>query len=692
MTKSAPAAAIAAVPTKDLKTEEPSLAELGSLLGNPDQTESLMLATKYYRDFFEEFWDACYQLSTYQDITYLIDFDVLRAYLQVDSVQDFDAFFLDSLFTESTKNYAFPAGTLSELFDYIKKLTRTTKGMASLDFSAPQSFVRQLAAFLGVESASDGDLGELGEEIILRLASTSMQLSKLYEILTNPRFGGVVSDHDEGDLRILEQILDRMPRPKGERSDRDHRDAINLAIAIKSGRRQPRGLKKGYILLTNTKIVQKLPRMILEHIDNNQERAEMLKSLATILGFNEERQAFSTPRGSDLSFQFPALHPSMVVNAEMQGVFADDSDLFLDKVQKLQNESHNVTNFFRTRATNLIRHGRRDGGGRVRPELVPELDEAVIQSLVYIATEMMSVRGKGLLPVEQRRVTAVSVAYTRQQQTGAPLSNYDELTQKSTELLKLFGQLIAAIEGAAGFRYVVESDQPVGPRPFEPFRILQEPAPDGQAPLAVGEKYTAGGPHGPRQSFYAIRWPIAARPEKFLQVMKRLVVPLLKDPRPASRPMLGEIPLARVGEDSPLRREGVIVFANDRAFGLPLEAFPYPNSWDRLRPNRLASELKVHLEQECRARGGLEAPSTHIQQYRVNTMFGAFIFDIELAEDEPRRYFTVISHYNLTRQLALLYAETGLFYVFSEKLAGSVAPAFAEFQELPASTPTKESP
>lgn len=688
MTKNSPAAAIAAVPTKDLKTEEPSLAELSSLLGNPDQTESLMLATKYYRDFFEEFWDACYQLSTYQDITYLIDFDVLRAYLQVDSVQDFDAFFLNSLFTESTKKYAFPAGTLSELFDYIKKLTRTTKGIASLDSSAPHSFVRQLAAFLGVETASDGDLDELGEEIKLRLASTSMQLSKLYEILTNPRFVGVVSDHDHGDLRILKQILDRMPRPKGERSDRDHRDALNLAVAIKSGRRQPRGLKKGYILLTNTKIVQKLPRMILEHIDNSQERAEVLRSLAIILGFNEERQAFSTPRGPDLSFQFPALHPSMVVNAEMQGVFADDSDLFLEKVQKLQNESHNVTNFFRTRATNLIRHGHRDSVGRVRPELVPELDEAVLQSLVYIATEMMSVRGKGLMPIEQRRVTAVSVAYSRQQQTGAPLSNYDELTQKSTELLKLFGQLIATIEGAAGFRYVVESDQSEGTRPFETFRILQEPAPDGQAPLAVGEKYWAGGPHGPRQSFYAVRWPVAARSEKFLQVMKRLIVPMLKN----ARPVQGELPLARVGEDSPLRREGVIVFANDRAFGLPLEAFPQPNSWDRLRANRLALELKMHLEQESRARGRLEASPTRIQQYRVNTMFGAFIFDIEPAEDESCRYFTVISHYNLARQLALLYAETGLLYVFSAKLASSVAPTFAEFQELPASTSIKEKP
>jgi hypothetical protein len=684
MTKSAPAAAIAAVPNKDLKTEEPSLSELGRVLGNPDQTESLMLATRYYRDFFEEFWDACYQLSTYQDITYLIDFDVLRAYLQVDSVQDFDAFFLDSLFTESTKKFAFPAGTLSELLDYIKKLTRTTRGMASLDSSAPHSFVRQLAAFLGVESASDGDLDELGEEIELRLVSTSMQLSKLYQILTNPRFVGVVSNYDEEDMRILEQILDRMPRSKGDRSDRDHRDAINLAIAARSVRGQPRGQKKnGYILLTNTKIVQRLPRMILEHVDHNEERAAMLSSLGSILSFDEGGQVLSTPRGPDLSFQFPALHPSLVVNAELQGVFADDSTLFMEKVQKLQNESHNVTNFFKTRATNLIRHGRWDGGA-ARPELAPELDEAVIQSLVYIATEMTSVRGKGLLPVEQRRVTAVSVSYARQQQTGAPLKKYDELTQKSTELLKLFGRLIAAIEGASGFRYVVEPDQPSGARPFELFRILQEPTPDGQAPLAVGEKYPAGGPGGPRQSFYAVRWPVAARPDKFLQVMKRLVVPLLKGPRAASQPVHGELPLARVGEDSPLRREGVIVFANDRAYGLPLEAFPHPNSWNRLRPTRLTPELKAHLEQECRARGGLEAPPTRIQQYRVNTMFGAFVFDIELAEDESRRYLTVISHYNLARQLALLYAETGLLYVFPEKLAGSLAPAFEEFPELSA--------
>jgi hypothetical protein len=679
MTESAASAGLAPVTQEDLQTKQPGLNVI-DILNDPKQTESLMMVTKYYRDFYDDFWSACYQLSTYEDITYLIDFDVLREYLEVDSVQHFGSLILDSLFTESNKSYAIPAGALNELFDYVRKLARTTRGISTLDVRDPTNFVRQMAAFMGVEDASDAELEDLGERTKEVLANTSVRLRRLYEILTNPRFLGVASSCEREDVTGLESILHRMPRPPEiERDKRDHRDAENLAIAIKSVRGQEAGKKSGYILLTNTRIVQKLPKMILEHVENPYQRSQLLSNLGDILGIDERDKRVSTPEGSDFSLDFPAMHASSVINAEMQGVF-ENSTLIMDKVIKLQNEFQKVNNYLRTQATTSRRSGP-TASAEMLTELRRELSDDLTRSLNEIATEMLSVRAKGQLRIEQRRATAVSVAFARQQQTGSPITIHDRITEESTNLLKIFGQVLAAIEGAAGFKYVVEEEPADDLRPFASFRVLQEPAPNGHEPLATGEKYLIDASDF-KPAFFTVRWAVACRPEQFLNAMRKLVIPMVQDQHVNLRAGKRAFILKRV-EDPKLRNQGVIIFANDRPFGCRLEAVlgsHESNRWSSLNLRNITPIVKNLLDEEARALGVENSLTPRIQQYRVNTRFGDFIFDIEPCEDESRRYFTIVSHCDLSRQIALLYSWTGLLYVFPDKLAKDLADLFADFE------------
>jgi hypothetical protein len=675
----AASAGLAPVADKSLQTKETGR-YVAEILNDPNQTNSLLMVTRYYRDFYEDFWSACYQLSTYEDLTYLVDFDILREYLEVDSVQHFGSLILDSLFTESNKKYAIPAGAFNELFDYMKKLARTNRSLGNVDSSDPTTFVRQMAAFMGLEDARDAEIEDLGERTKERLSNTSIRLKKLYDIFNNPRFLGVASDSDSEDVRALEAILHRMPRPPDVgRDKRDHRDAVNLAIAIKSVRGQEPGKKSGYILLTNTKIVQKLPTMILENVMNPSQRLKILNQLSDILGIREADKRIPTLEGPDFSLDFPAMHASSVINAEIQGVF-ENSTLIMEKAIKLQNEFQLVNNYLKTQATASRRAGAM-ANPTVMTEIRRDLTDELTQSLKAIADEMLSVRAKGQYRIEQRRATAVSVAFARQQQKGGRITIQDKITEESTALLKTFGQVLAAIEGTSGFRYVVDEEPANDSRPFGVFKILQEPAPDGHEPIAVGEKYLIDDSDF-KPAFFTIRWPVASRPEQFLNAMRRLVLPLVRDKQADMRADKDVFVLKRVG-DPGLRDEGVIVFANDRPFGCRLSGVlgsGRSNNWSNLNLKNITPLVKSILDEEAREQGHNNSLTPRLQQYRVNTKVGDFIFDIEPCEGESRRYFTIISHCDISRHIALLYSWTGLLYVFPDKLAKELSDLFGDFE------------
>jgi len=213
------------------------------------------------------------------------------------------------------------------------------------------------------------------------------------------------------------------------------------------------------------------------------------------------------------------------------------------------------------------------------------------------------------------------------------------------------------------------------------FKILQEPAPDGQKPIANGEKYPID-ESDPKPGFFTIRWPVACRPEQFLHAMRRLILPIVKDKHIEVRAEKDRFVLKRVGDPS-LHDEGVIVFANDRPFGCRLSSVlgsGKQNSWNNLHLRNVTPLVKTILDEEARHEGQENRLTPRVQQYRVNTKVGDFIFDIEPCEGESRRYLTIISHCDISRQIAFLYGWTGLLYIFPAKLAKELVDLLHDFK------------
>jgi hypothetical protein len=687
MGEKTPTVAVAAVQSRDLAAEKTTPESMNWLLEDSQQTEALALVSQYYHEFFNDFWFSCSRLADYKDVTYLIDFDVLREYLEIDTVQEFSALLLNSLFNESSRPYAIPAGAFLELFEYIVRLSRLADKLADIPKKDPERAVRLMGLLLGVEETNEDDAEIIGEAVAHRLDSTAAVVKRLQEVWLSPRFRGVVSDFDPGDVASFKRILARMPRSGGSdygRSKKDKRDALNLSIAVKSVRGQPQGEVRGYMLLSSTRIVQRLPRMILDYISRESDRREMLSELRAVLG--ECERAPVTMRGPDLSAYFPALHPVLAVNAELMGVF-ESSQMVMLKASDLSSEYHKIGDYF-MRRTALLKGSAPDDAGALRLSLDKRFEEDVTRSLREIASEMLSVREKGFYRVEQQRATAVSIAYARREQGGELADLTDQLIRKSTGLLKLFGRFLVALESTPGFRYDVQTEPASEFRPFETFRITQEPAPDGHDPLASGEKYLPR-EGGATTGYFAIRWPVVCRVERFLRALRRLLVPLTADLRGDWQAAGRGLTFEYVHVDSPLREEGFVVFANEIAFGCPLGAFMRNKNWGRPHLSELHAAVREAYGVEARRQGFVVPPYFKLQQFRVNTQYGDFVFDIEPLPDESRLYLTVLSHYDLARQLAVLYQHTGQLYAFLEKLVEAVGPLLANYAPLPAIAPTE---
>src|SRR5688572_15526432 len=85
------------------KTSEPQPTDWDELLNDPDQLEWLLFVARHYTGLFDTLWSDCFHLTKFDQIVYLIDFDVLRHYLEVGSIAEFDTFVLNFLFNDSSQ-------------------------------------------------------------------------------------------------------------------------------------------------------------------------------------------------------------------------------------------------------------------------------------------------------------------------------------------------------------------------------------------------------------------------------------------------------------------------------------------------------------------------------------------------------------------------------------------------------------
>jgi len=122
------------------------------LLTSRHRLELLVFSGKEeYEPLIEHLVADCYQLSRFETVIYLIDFDVLRNYLELRTVDRLETLAVDFLFKGSTQPYALPKGAYYELCEWLSHVLRlsSTVGETDEDLSR-EDFVTQLAELLGV--------------------------------------------------------------------------------------------------------------------------------------------------------------------------------------------------------------------------------------------------------------------------------------------------------------------------------------------------------------------------------------------------------------------------------------------------------------------------------------------------------------------------------------------------------------
>ncbi len=255
------------------------------ILSNPEKSEWLLYVADNYEELLKSSLHACLKLKKYKEIVYLIDFDVLRDYLEGRVRGRFSNLNIESIFYRSKIKFAIPSGAALELLDYIADIALFANNISrrldefKRDLSR-REFIDCIVNYIGLH---DGDeeaesKNESESDTVVRILQNLDQryviLTRLYRLLTHDRFIGIVSTHNTDDLEVFQDILVTIPRGgrEGPRTKVDYRDALNLSVAIKSYRDSQQSeayTSPQYLLISRTSIVLELAKHIKKNIDNS---------------------------------------------------------------------------------------------------------------------------------------------------------------------------------------------------------------------------------------------------------------------------------------------------------------------------------------------------------------------------------------------------------------------------------------
>lgn len=176
-------------------------------------------------------------------LSILVDFDVLLAYVKDESAGNADAFEIRYFFEHSSLPYKLPTGTREELEKYLRK---------------DRFFDRQLEPVLAPRSHSlDSPEVSTQDFTTEEMHETQLRYERLSRVLGSDRFHGVEDEFDYDVYRtFLEYINSFYTSSSTFRSENNERDAKNLALAVRPWRdRQDRSAETCYLLLSATSSV-----------------------------------------------------------------------------------------------------------------------------------------------------------------------------------------------------------------------------------------------------------------------------------------------------------------------------------------------------------------------------------------------------------------------------------------------------
>jgi hypothetical protein len=392
---------------------------LADIVENPKQLNLLREVTNSYHSRFESVERLCELMSQYTtlespapNVTFLLDFDILRSYIESDVVSDSSSGIARSLVDYSNVALALPWGSVLELLAYFSMPQRAIEIASCFpeaEWKDPETLTKAVVQSLSVpESGADIDSWQ-------ELATRTPELARLAQLVTSPRFKGVVTQRYTHHLKGWLVAVSRLQRGRKRARDFvDECDAANLAIATSSAF----GGEQLHVLLTRTSGIKMLAK--------DARHDDILSHVAEELGYEG---------GVQFAVEFPVFDPVDVLICELLGG--------LEAPHLARRVAFTRLEHFAA-LTRTIGQQQQIINARL-PRAYAGYDHNVVSRLaeqLRLTAEHLQSSTEGLREIEIQRASLVSLELMRRKQImGRLLSTRDMLRRDSLPLIRHLGEL-----------------------------------------------------------------------------------------------------------------------------------------------------------------------------------------------------------------------------------------------------------
>jgi hypothetical protein len=605
-------------------------------LSSPEEQRRLARGFKWYAQALETTVQDGLFLLKRPDAVFLLDFDILRAYLRPVGIPS-DVVGLISVFLRHENvRYAIPPGCFEELLEWLTPLRQQLLELKTAwSDDARRSAEARLGQFLRLAARDLADKGDsLDGNALDELLTIAERLERLF---STERFVGFADSYDKTLAAALEKQLsrarDRVEPNRPHHNKRDSRDAANISSA-KSGSLY--GASWPLVLLTRTKEVATL-------LDDDDGTLNVIFDSFFSVRSNDP---------SELEF-YPILGIQRLAGLWSVGFFNNPAGT-VNEAQVFAGLCRGVNQKLMDQAVFRELAGSR--GSKTEELLAKREQPAIMNTFDDVVRHVLSVQFE-LARIAESEQTKLEVPAPEEASTKAERI----LVLMSSVAKKLFGRgtLNFEAKGVCNDFVTISVSRVLGARqrPLLMFRLTKfEPTSEL-----------------PEQTI--VRWPTACNPYRLLEALGQVIK--LKpadlkwfDPQFMDEDMLHKIP------------DGVLIHTNAGAFLISYLAF-VDSARGRLRfPGR--GRLIRMLETERLKRAGTSSQGVEeIQQLVLPTPAGDVYLDLEKVGVNEDRYFAVASDGPFKiEHIAYLIDQTGVWWMEADEANSALADSVHKAREF----------
>jgi hypothetical protein len=649
-----------------------------SLVATQDKRHTLASVSEHYANLLRKSLTSIRQIEALQNVTYVLDTDLVRNLVENRFANPWTGKEADSFLAHKGVQYALPWGAFLEISHWFRSLSPASADWLGL-IETPlkpgnrKSLAHRLAAMSGVSYSEKETSDAIIDRAVKAIGRNSYIAERLLTLLTRDNFRGIVRGQNLEDVQRIFRILSQAPRrPKQgsssasddeDRAQKDFHDAINLAIVFQSVRAFKSGLASPespcYILVTNTFVLQNLPRWV------HAELSDASPVLSELLGV-------STPVVDGM---YPVLNPRDAFAVEQARQYG--SDKIVASVTERKQAFDGLSDLLRNWEPNSSLYR--------------------FEGCLHHLRRVYFDQGALFAALDRERAIDALQQFAESRQTSASQAELTEL-RRMHEQVRAFFKILQALQDRlnqevpapynVSLEAIAQGDDFDTPQVQS---ILITSAHSGE-PLLEGELYRMEDDLTPRA--YVLRWCTPFAERDFFDSLGAVLRPIV---RPESNVPRSEFNVRRLLGLSEEWSEGLILYTSYGVFGCALSQLPSEWHWRGLTFQLMTHAVETAIRRELLLATGKDVETVAASQeesnaaplpiviraVRVATHFGDFQIELDPSFGNSLPVISVLTRRRIPDQIAFLCERTHPTGIFSLRLSESLRPItdlFPEFQ------------